>query len=871
MNTYLIDTLFEKYTLYSASLTFKDNSEADANETNESKENFKNLVRKLSENNYFLYMSSGDIENANIILKECEKDYTELNPYYKKLGKISNLSYYELRAIPHLSIIETINEKQNLTTFEKKEFVSIYKEELEYLSISNYRYDFCNEILYNKLSIIFIVFSTILRILKIKQSLEITDQNVNEYYLNNFLVSHGFLFYNNIDYQKKKIFSKHIMEFHNNKGNLKNIKEIVDILVERDSDIYEYYLFYDENNDDYSFLKVKTDETFIKVFNESRADREIMFEYIIDQDPSWLASKEDLKSKNIKFIKTKYFSINYTTDLSSSLFELSLLTNKLKKYRDLYGEIFKFDIEGFSNDIEMTDYIMYINLLSFRISGYKVEDIAFISANEDLDKFIQIPKNWEYQDTYKKKTSQDILTDSIREINDIDNRINEIVNLKKGSVIDQTLTPIDKFREVRNSMNNSYSALYRPAIKDNTKSSVYYYLINKYPIMKPLIDEEDISILNKTFLNAVDNLENILVLYGQSAFKFKDIYSSLYLPKVKEIINFFKSLNSYLVDFDTTLSIEKENRLDILGDSINSVGIIKISNRDYSIGTNSGDLEYNKENDFINKEFIVDEEVDLSSKLLKNDNILIADDFGNREYLGTKLSKVNEFPIPNSNRQNLIYTSFANFLPLINDYTSIFDTNKRLENVIKDNQKLYFNGSVIDFFGQEGSYKEIREKYGLSYFEFKDRVSKILIKYNDIYGSVKNRLGIKKEEYIYRSNDTKSQVPFLKKPFLFRRMPNKVSKSDILYKKMFDRSQYTDVLFVYEFDKIDNKYKENHIYTDKYRSLDRKEFTNSKDHLNKYSGIRGFSSFINKLKDKNASNEEENIAIGDIKIPDYIN
>lgn len=871
MNTYLIDTLFEKYTLYSASLTFKDNSEADANETDKSKENFKNLVIKLSENNYFLYMSSGDVENANLVLNECEKDYKELNKYYIRLKEISNLSYYELRTIPHLSIIETINEKQNLTTFEKKEFVSLYKEELEYSSISNYRYDFCNEILYNKLTIIFILFSTILRIIKLKQSLEITDQNINEYYLNNFLVSNGFLLFNNIDYQKKKVFTKHIIEFHNNKGNLKNIKNIVDILVERDSDIYEYYLFYDENTDDYSFLKVKVDETFIKVFNENRINREVLFGYIVDQDPSWMASKEDLKSKNIKFIKTKYFSINYSTDLSSSLFELSLLSNKLKRYRDVYGEIFKFDIEGFSNNVEMTDYLLYLNLLSFRISGYKVEDIALISANEDLDKFIQIPKNWEFQDTYNKKSAQDIITDSIKEISDINIKFDDIINIKKGLSIDQSLTSIDKFRELRNSINNSYSSLYRPIIKDNTKTSTYYYLIAKYPIMQSFIDEEDVSILNKTFLNAVDVLENILMLYGQSAFKFKDIYSSLYLPKVKEIINFFKSLNSFLLDFDTTLSIDKENKLDILGDSFSSTGIIKITNRDYSIGINSGDSDYNKENNFINKEFIVDEEVDLMNKLLEKDDIIVSEDFGFKKYQDINISKVSEYPIPKENRQNLLYTSFSKILPLINNYTSIFDTNDRLESIIEDNQKLYLNGSVIDFFGQEGNYKNIREKYGLSYFEFKDRVTNILLKYSSIFGSVQNKLGIKKEDYLFNSNNATNHIPFLKKPFLFKRMSNKVSKSDILYKKMFDNSQYTDVLYVYEFDKIDNMYKENPKYTDKYRSLDRKEYTNSNTHNNKYSGIRNFTSFINNLKDKNDSIKEENEAIGDISIPDYIN
>lgn len=863
MNTYLIDNLFEKYTLYSASLTFKDNNEAESYESEVSKENFKLLVKSLSENNYFLYVSSGNIEKANKILIDCESNYKELNSYYIELSKISNLSYYELRTANHLSIIETINERQNLSTYEKREFLSIYKEELEYSNIVNFRQDFCNEKLYSKITILLTLFSSIMRVIKNIQSLDITNQSVNEYYLNNFLVSNGFLLFNNIDYQKKKIFTKHIIEFHNNKGNLNSIKKIVDILVERDSDIYEYYLFYDENTDDYSFLKVKTDESFIKIFNENRNDREVIFEYITDQDPSWIASKNDLKEKNIKFIKSKYFSISYTTDLSSSTFELSFLSNKIKRYRDLFGEIFKFDIEGFSNNIEITDYLLYLNLLSFRISGYKIEDLVYISANEDLDKFVSTPKCWEYQDSYSKKSSQDILSESIKDINNVNNIIDNIIDIKKNSTIDQVLTPIDKFRELRNSLNNSYSAIYRPSVKDSTNSSAYYYLISKYPIMQSILDEEDISTLNKSFLDAVDNLENILVLYGQSTFKFKDIYSSLYLPKVKDIINFFKSLNSYLIDFNTTLSIEKENKLDVLGDSTSTTGIIKISSRDSSIGTNSGDPDYIKENNFINKDFIVDEEVDTMNSILEKEDILVEEDFYKKT--NNSIEKISEFPIPKENKQNLLFTSFSNFLPMINDYTKIFDTNERLNSIIKDDQKLYFDGSVIDFFGQEGNYKEIREKYGLSYFEFKEKVSNILLKYSSIYGSVKNRLGIEKEDYIFSKNN---KIPFLKKPYLFKRMSNKVLKGDILYKKMFDNSQYTDVIYVYEFDKTDNKYKENDLYSTKYRSLERK-LTNTK--TNKYSGVREFKAFIEELKNKKNSNSKEEEAIGTIPIPDYTN
>ena len=37
MNTYIIDNLFEKFTLYSSNLLFKDSAEADKNETEDSK------------------------------------------------------------------------------------------------------------------------------------------------------------------------------------------------------------------------------------------------------------------------------------------------------------------------------------------------------------------------------------------------------------------------------------------------------------------------------------------------------------------------------------------------------------------------------------------------------------------------------------------------------------------------------------------------------------------------------------------------------------------------------------------------------------------------------------------------------------------
>lgn len=861
MNTYIIDKLFEKYTLYASKLLFKDSTEANENETDESKNNFGLLVKNLSDMDYFLYLSKGDIETSKAILIKCESKYTELNPYYIKLKNESDLSYYELRISNHLSIIEKNNIDTDLSLLEIKKFHSIYSEELDYYLNCYHKYDSSSEILYNRLSILFMLFSTIIRLIKIDQSLEITDQNVNEYYLNNFLVSNGFLLYNNIDYHKKKIFTKHIIEYHNSRGSLSNIKNIVDVLVDNNSDIYEYYLMYDESIDKYSFIKVKPGETFAKVINENRNNREENFDYITSMDPSWIATESDLKNKNIKFAKTKYFSISYSSDLSSSFFELSLLLNNSKRVKELFGEIYKIDINGFDNGIEIVDYLLLINLMSFRVSGYKIDDIKLLKLNENFDNFVYIPKSWCNNKIHKQNSRQNLITTSINDINHIEDTYNNIYEIKKQSTMDMSLTPIDKIRELKKNLKDNYEVEYKYYEQNSNYISVYSYLTSKYPSVSNILEEEDLSLLSKNYLDYVNDLERILMTYGQSAFKFKEIYSNLYLPKIKEVINYFKSLNSYLIDFSTTLSIEKESKLDIISDSHSISGIVMISNKNSFIGSNSGNIDYNQDSDFINKEFIVDDEIDMMNEIINSDK------FDEKNIIKNGNVKVVEYPINIKNKEKLLYSSFSSYMPFITDYSDVFDKNKRLNDIISNNRFFYFNGSVIDFFGQEGSYKKLREKYGLSYFDFKNKVSNILLKHNGIYGSVNNVIGIEKNDFIYDKN---RKLPFLKKPYLFKRMNNKVEPGDILYRKLLDNTQYTDVVSVYEFNKSTNKFEHNPYYTDKYRSINY-SYKLDKEYTKKYSGLRSFKEFINNVKDRKNNEIQEDNVIGSIPIPDYNN
>lgn len=866
------DSLFEKYTKYSISIEYKNEFEAEKFETDKSKEAYKELLFTLSHRGYFETLKKGNIEEANQILKECNEKYIEHNSYYKDLSDRSSKTPYEIRNIKHMGILPIPSTYTNISTSEETDYNNIFQQELDYFNTCYYRYDYEKEDLFNKLSLVLIIYSTILRLIKSRQTTDITYSNVDEYFLNNFLVSHGFLFFNNINYEKKKKFTKYIMDYHNSKGTLSSIKKIVDLLNEKEVELYEYYLFYDKTQGSYFFLKVKPDEDFVKIFDELRSDRQVGFNEIVDTDPSWVVTEKELLDKNIKFIKSKYFSINSNSDLSDASRELSFLTNKLKKYRDLYNKIYKFDLDGFANGVELIDYLTFLTLLSMKINKFSISEIKLIKMNEDLNKFAKIPQNWEYNSNdNQNKELAELILESVSEIEESESKTNDIIDLKKRNKIDPLLSPQDKVREIKKDLKENFTHLYRYASTESSVPKVYDVLVRKYPVMEKYLLEDDLTLLTSQFLNFIDNLERVLLLYGQKALKFKDVYSSLYLPKVIEIVNFFKSMNSYLLNFDNSLSLEKENKQDILGDDEINTGIIKISNRDKNINANSGNDEYTKDEDFPNKELIIDKEVDLMQNLIKKDDQLTYDDFGKTtvftsdnltEHLDTI---VKDFPIKPTSMLDLRYTSFSELTPFKSSMNEIRNIEEMLSQISLDKNKYYIDGYVIDFFGQEGSYRELREKYGLSYFEFRDKVKSFISKYGNEFNIVGNKLGLDQKKLFFNKED---HVPFIKKPYLFRRVSNKVQKEDLLFQSFKNRDNYDEVLAVYELENKSGDYVYKPQYTEKYRSLIKTLPPESIDkRFEPHTGVRDYNLFIEKLKEQKLNLEIENGIIGEIPLP----
>lgn len=872
INTSLVDTLFEKYTKYAGRLILKDSIEADKNENENSKIAYKTLIEKLSKNDYFAYVGSGDIEQAELILNQQLALYTEYNEYYINLSNLTGLNFYVLRNTKHLGIITSKNvEDLGITTNDEVSFKEIYENELDYFNTCQYRFDFIQESLFNKLVSILLSFSTILRLIKKHYNFYITDQNINEYYLNNFLVSRGFLYYNNISYDKKKIFTKHIVDFYNGKGSLKTVKQIIDILNEKEVNIFEYFLFYDENVDRYYFLKVKPDESFIEVFNDLRSDREENFNFIVDSDPSWIATEAELKKKNIKFLKSKYFSIDSFSDITDSTKELSFLINKLKKYKDLTNKIYKFDLEGFSQGIELYDFMIFITLLSMKINKFPMAVIRTIEVNENLNKFVRQPITYEYQDTPNPlKELPEIITESVQEINQEFELNSDIEKIKKEDKIDQIYSPIDSVRRIKKQLKENFYGNYRYITSNSNGEKAYDYLISKYSDMEKYLLEEDLSLASNQFLRFVDTLERILILYGQSTFKFKDIYSNLYLPKVIEIVNYFKSLNSYLLEFNNTLSIERESRSDIFGDSYSLSGIVRISNIDPIISDDSGNEEYKPDKDYPNKKFIVDQEVDLG--MFNKDKDEDNKNYGKMEtLLDDDVTFIEEAVLNFRYTQPLFsyqkrYVDYGKNSSFIDNYSDIFEAEKRIEKILENENLMYFNGQIIDFYGSDGPYKEIREKYDLSYSDFKDEVSKILKKHYNIFGNTIPRLFNKNSKRVYE--DKSNFKPFLSKNNKFIEVDNEVKITDKLFVDRRKRSCYTDVICIYENDSEGNFVK-SEILNKKYRSTNKIKDPNITPQFNEYyTGKRHYKEFIDFLISKKEQEKLENDIIGNIQTPD---
>ena len=895
MSENLLDKQFQKYATYANNLIYKDASEAIKYETSTSKERYKVFLSTLNDKNYFVLLQKENFTKAQEVFDTHYANYVEMNAYYIALEAMTGKDIVTLRTAKHLAIVGSYStEDDSLSSLEKSEFNKIYNEELDYYNTAQYRYDFQDYTLFNKLAYIFILFATIMRIMKNSAFKSLNNQDIEEYYLNNFLVSHGFLLYNNINYTKKKRFIKYIVELYNNKGSLQTIKTIIDLL-HGEADIYEYYLFYDEDYDKYQFLRVKPDETFINILNTFKADRVDDFDMVTAKDDSWKATEEDLKEKNIKFIKSKYFSIESYSDISTASREVSMLINQVRRYRETlfskllateetFNKVYSLDVDELGVKVRVTDFLMFLSLLAMRMNSFSITDISYLSANEDVLKYNKIPSVWEYQkyNVDINNTLSDITKDTVKHQNRANQIYDDIYTYKNDKKFTRKIGEGEGAKEYNNydyisalkkELNNDFSGRYRSAIT-NEKDTPYSYdhLIATYPSMEKYLTETDISVLSKQFTTFLDILEAFLVVNGQLTFKFKDIYSNLYLPKVIEIIKYFKSMNAYLLDFNNTIMIEKENKADIISDSDNVGGLIQITNRDKG-GNAYNEPAFNPDTWF-DDTLIKDKEVDLGKEIINTSKIT-----DNESSLGKTTTSSTDgktlhdntvlynIPMNSYNRKDLIYSSFTEYVPYITDFSQMIDTDERLDAIMKDKDKFYLNGQIIDFYGSQGSFQELREKYNLSYEEFRDKVTTLLSKYNSLFGYVTSRLGIEKKDYLFTKKSNK-QLAFLKKPYLFQRVQNKVQPGDILYTDLKNRGTFTDALAVYKKNLETNKWEYKSIYTDKYRSLVR--VMSESDKFNEhYTGIRHYKELIEQLKSSKSNDENEVKLMGEPPTPGY--
>ena len=107
----------------------------------------------------------------------------------------------------------------------------------------------------------------------------------------------------------------------------------------------------------------------------------------------------------------------------------------------------------------------------------------------------------------------------------------------------------------------------------------------------------------------------------------------------------------------------------------------------------------------------------------------------------------------------------------------------------------------------------------------------------------------------------------MRKPYIFRKVANKVRHTDIVYQKISDRTSYTDLLFVYEYNKESDTYEYSEKYNAKFRSLVRKEDPRFvPEDVGRFNGMRDYKEFIKSviIQSENIQAEEDIIGFPDI-------
>ena len=345
---------------YAKSLVIFNKDYADALESkNSSEKSAKYLDAILGIGN----MSPG--QAALIISK-----YVEFNQYYDYLKKEHNIPYEKSRTAKNFEILKT--NKNILNQEDENLFLESYDESLEYFLNVTYTKAFSNQSFEREFHLELLMFMTFLKYSNKKMELYFDIDRYDKNKLKNSFISNGLDYFDTLPVSYQKRILKKINQLIRQKATNQDFIDILNIFSFNNITINKFILTKTNNNLNEAnrlvFYKVPIDDN-LDINNHQM----ISFNTIINKDPYWRATEQDLINEHFNAVNSKYISIDTEINILEDTISLSYLMNLLN------------DIECYNKQIALnlneTEYNKSYNELR---NDNSITDLNFIYYDRNI-------------------------------------------------------------------------------------------------------------------------------------------------------------------------------------------------------------------------------------------------------------------------------------------------------------------------------------------------------------------------------------------------------------------------------------------------------------------------------------------------------
>ena len=578
-----LQTKFEALIAYSKTLVFKDQLQVDLYETDEASKNGRIFINAYLAGNDTLVEAYKD----NTIIDDPYESYREQNTYYRNLYINSGVDLFISRISEDFDIIGSTPD-DGVSSEEEKQFKDFYISSMTYFKHVLYSSAFHDTLeIYRQFIRFFVTFMAIERYFDWLTTGENINMQVNtDYGINQLLLSQGIDFLDDLPtYYKKKVLYN-LGYIIRNKGSAETFQSIFEIFNLSDVEVFKYYLTKQYNRDtnetDVYFLKIPFDETSPRTYVESLSEDAFYnikenYTTVIENDPSWKATLDDVKAAQFNFIASKYIDIESIRNIQKYSTDLAYFMSFLYQIKDLKDHLanLSYYITLFDDkQVSLFNLVCTLNACMMRFCGY--EDIIISNAS-DLRTIYKFNPNIDTKNlstVFKSNFSTSAFIPLANITSSMDVTYMDLIltnNLslrdKLLSLMENTTSPEDYWKLEKDynylfmstAMNNIFNGFstYHGYLEFNSAPCFDYFVafdamttdeqrtqLNElYTVIENIIDVDRINFGNRAFL--ITYLRKLIAFFKSYTVDLRDLNFSFYIDGPLEKIKMLDSVSRY--------------------------------------------------------------------------------------------------------------------------------------------------------------------------------------------------------------------------------------------------------------------------------------------------------------------------------------